>query len=306
MIQGELNVNHSDQLIRAMTEDKALRIVCARTTELVNTARRTHNLTPGPAAALGRMLTIGVMMGLILKDPKDRMSIIISGNGPVGKMTGTFNNRGTAKGFVSNTSVEIDISHPVLKDMLLVGQTVGCEGLLTVTYDIGLKRPYVGRIELISGEVDTDLACYLHVSDQQPSVVRASEVLNDQGEIVTAGGILIQMMPNTPADRLSGLESRFTVLDQLIRSGISASDMLKELFSGEELVVTDSLTPMFKCDCSKERMREALSTVGVDELKDILQNEGHAQVECHFCRAAYGFDQEELISLIDTLEAGHQ
>lgn len=277
-----------DEVLRAYAREGELRIFCARTTEMINEAQKTHNLSPAATVTLGKVLTIGVMLGTSLKNATDKLSVFIKGDGPIGNITTTFTHNGIVKGYVDNPAVDL-----LLTNGNKTNEIVG-EGLMAVTYDMGLAQPYVGYVDLVNGEIDDDFAYYFSASEQQPSVVRANVELDENGRVISAGGVIIQAMPGTPDDLISELDTRLSNIDHLILSAESADDMLHAIMGDTKITTKSFVEPKYLCDCSKERLESVLVTLGSDELDSMLNEENSIKAQCHFCNKTYEFTRDDI------------
>lgn len=286
-----------DEVLRAYTREGHLRIFCTKTTQMVMDAQKTHNLSPGATVALGKVLTIGVMLGVTLKNIDDRLSILIKGDGPIGNIATTFTNQGIAKGYVNNPDVDI----PYINGST-AGEVVGKSGVMAVTYDMGLAQPYIGYSNLINGQIDDDFAYYFNTSEQQPSVVRANVELDENNNVISAGGVIIQAMPGTPDDLIAELDTRFSNIDSLIINAKSADEMLNSILEDRNISVRETLKPKYSCDCSRDRLEMVLTSLGKEELYSILDTEDVVEANCHFCNKKYQFNREDVDNIYATTE----
>lgn len=288
----------SDKLIKAMAKDGQIRIIAASTTELVGTATKKHECSATAAASLGRMLTAGALMGSMLKNEKDVLTIKIDGGGPAKGVVVTSYSDATVKGYIGNPRVELPANE---KGKLDVGGAIGKNGGLMVIRDMGLKEPYVGQSPIYSGEIGEDLAYYYTVSEQTPSAVGLGVLVDKNLEIITAGGIIIQMMPGSDemlADLVTyRLEDLGSITGFLAEKSIY--DMLNFLFDDMDLKIVSETQPGFKCDCSKEKVEKALASIGKKELKNIYDEGKEEEIKCHFCNTSYKFTNEDIGILLE-------
>ena len=250
-----------DQMVRAFAADGMIRAFAASTGNLVEEARAIHNTAPVVTAALGRMLTAGVMMGAMMKNPEDRLTIKIDGAGPMRGVLVTADCSGHVKGYPYENMV---ILPPNAKGKLDVSGAIGA-GILTVISDTGLKEPYVGQVELVSGEIAEDIAYYYASSEQVPSSVGLGVLVNPDSTVNCAGGFIIQLMPGCPEETISRLEECMkgvTGVTDILKEGKTAEEMLRGLLAPLDPVVTDTTDCSFYCNCSRERVSRALMTVG--------------------------------------------
>ena len=285
--------------MKFLAYDGKVSVICADTTEMVENARKTHDLTPVATAALGRLITMSAIMGVEMKNSHDRLTLQIKGNGPIGMMVAVANNFPKVKAFVSNPYVDLP-----LNDMgkLDVGNAVGTEGYINVIKDIGMKEPYIGIAPLVSGEIAEDFANYFMNSEQRESAV-ALGVLVDKNGVKSSGGYLIQLMPGSTEEEIFKIEQavfKAGAISKMLDQNLSIEEIAKKITGDENIKVMDEeITPIYECDCSKEHMSEGLATLGKEDLQDIIEKEGQAELVCHFCNKKYNFTKEELEEIID-------
>ena len=286
----------NDYIIRAIAANDQIRAFAAVTTETVETARQDHNTSPVATAALGRLLTAGAMMGTMMKGDKDILTLQIKAGGPLEGITVTADSKGRVKGYVGNPDVCIPANS---KGKLDVAGAVGV-GFMDVIKDMGLKEPYVGTIELVSGELGIDFAQYFTVSEQQPSLVSLGVLVN--GDVVLkAGGLLVQPMPGCEEETLEQLELRSPMFADISREMTEApkEQLLEDWFRGMKPVVLDRTLLRYHCGCSRARMEKALISLGRKELQTIIDEDTGAELGCHFCHQQYQFTTEELKQLLE-------
>lgn len=292
-----------DYIIRGASADESIRFFSCITTEMVEEARRIHDCSPVSIAALGRMLTAGSMMGTMLKSDKDTMTLQINGKGPSGSIVVISDNTGNTKGYISNNNVEL-MYHPNGK--LDVGRAVGVDGVLTVIKDLGMKEPYVGQIPIISGEIGDDISSYFATSEQTPTAVGLGVLVETDGHVAASGGFIIQLMPEADEVTIEKLEKRLAGIrsvTEMVNSGLDAEGIISEILGDIEFKVYEEKEIAYKCNCSKERLERALISIGKTELADIIQEQGKAELVCHFCNSKYHFDRDELVDLLDKATA---
>ena len=290
-----------DYIIRATAANDSIRAFAATTRETVQKARELHNTTPVASAALGRLLTAGAMMGIMLKGEKDLVTIQIKGDGPLEGEIVTADSKGRVKGYVFNPNVDIPPKSPTKLD---VGGAVG-KGFLTVIKDLGLKEPYVGKTELVSGEIAEDLTYYYAKSEQVASAISLGVLVDTDTNIKQAGGFIIQVMPGITEEILSRLESRINVvpyITELLSMGDTPESILNLILGDMDLQIIDKVPTEYYCGCSRERVEKALLAIGKDDLKKILEKDKKAELSCHFCNKVYNFDENDLKRLL--AEAG--
>lgn len=289
-----------DYIIRAIDKKRSFRIFAVRTTDLIEKARQYHNTSPTASAALGRVLTAGLMMGYMMKGEKNKLTLKINGGGPLGTILVTADNKGNIKGYVDNPSIEVPIK---TNGKIDVGTAVGINGKLTVIRDLGLKEPYVGSTDIVTGEIGEDIAFYYFVSEQQSSAVGLGVLVNKDYTIKAGGGFIIQVLPNIEDEDLELLEKitkEMISVSEYFDNDKSIEEITKKIFKNFDIEVTEKIPVQFKCDCSIKRMEKALITVGKEELKKIIDEDGEAEIVCHFCNKKYNFNKEQLEKLMNS------
>lgn len=286
-------------MIRGIDKDITFRFFAVDSTEVVEQARLFHNTTPVASAALGRMLTAGLMMGYTLKNNQDKMTIKINGNGPVGTILVAANNTGNIKGYIENPFVDMELKED---GKLNVGMAVGIDGYFQVIQDSGLKEPYSGSSKIISGEIGEDIAAYYFHSEQQPTVIALGVLVDKNLSIKSAGGFMLQLMPGLKEEEIIKIEKSLAKINNIssrFESGLDPELVIKELFPEYELEVTEKIPVSYHCDCSVERMEEVLASLGKKEISDIIEEDGRAEIQCHFCNKKYLFEESALKKLIN-------
>lgn len=293
----------SDYLVKALAHNGQIRAYAVRSTDIVAEAQRRHQTWPTASAALGRVLTIGVMMGSMLSD-QDQITIKIEGGGPIGAIIVDANGKGEVRGYVSNPQVHFDLND---KGKLDVAKAVGTNGFLSVVKDIGLREFFTGQVPLVSGEIAEDFTYYFATSEQVPSSVGAGVLVNPDNSILAAGGFMIQLMPGVSDETITELENRLKAIppiSKLIEKGTAPEEILEELLGKDQLTILEKREVYFKCNCSKERFSKGLISLGADELADIIETDGKAEAQCHFCNEKYTFTKEELEQLKKEASSG--
>lgn len=288
----------SDYIIRATAAQGQIRAFAATTRETAEAAREAHNTSPVATAALGRLLTGGAMMGVMMKGEKDLLTIKIEGDGPIGGLTVTADSKGNVKGYAFHPEVMLP---PNDKGKLDVGGALGI-GVLTVIKDMGMKEPYVGQTILVTGEIAEDLTYYFATSEQTPSSVGLGVLMNRENTVRQAGGFIIQIMPGASEEVTSGLEKRLshiTSVTKFLDEGQTPEMILEYVLGEYGLEILDRLPVRFFCNCSKERIEKALVSVGKKELQDMIDDGKTVEVNCHFCNKHYPVTVEELKRLLD-------
>ncbi len=289
-----------DKIQKFLVNQGKINVVVASTTELVEDARNIKDLSPTATAALGRTLTMGVLMGSTLKAKEDTITIQIKGNGPIGGITVVVNQELQVKGYVCEPKVDV----PVREDGKLdVGRAVGKEGFLYVIKDLGLKEPYVALSKLISGEIAEDFASYFLTSEQKNTAV-ALGVLVDKNGVRKSGGYMITAMPDATVEEISKVEDalkKAKPISQMLDEGKNLIEIVKEITgtNEEDIQKLGEERPTYHCNCSKEKMEKALLAIGKEELEDIIQTDKKVEMTCQFCNKTYTFLEEELKKMIE-------
>lgn len=289
-----------DLLTRIITESGNTFALACDTTELVNIACRKHDVGPLAAVALGRALTGAVLMGALLKGDQ-YVQLKFEGNGPLGKVITEGSPSGWCRGYVAHPHAEL----PLVEGRLDVAGGIGRAGLLTVTKDIGMKHKYQGTTHLVSSEIGEDLAYYLTTSEQIPSAVALGIHLNTDGTIAAAGGYLIQSLPPADEELIEKIEvtmSQLPPVSTMLLAGNSPHAILDKLFPFITHRETLSTELTYQCSCSRDKMEQAIYSLGKDEIQSLLEQEGMAEVHCEFCRDSYNFSAEDLQSIIDNIK----
>ena len=287
----------SDYIVRATAGNGSIRAFAATTRDLVQHAREIHHTSPVASAALGRMLTAAAMMGSMLKGDDELITLQIKGDGPIGGLTVTADRNGHVKGYANVPDVILPAN---AQGKLDVGGAVGA-GILSVIRDMGLKDPYVGQTDLQTGEIAEDLTYYFAVSEQVPSVVGLGVLMNRDNTVRQAGGFIVQLMPFAEEETISKLEENIKNLASvttMLDAGKTPEEMLGVLLEGMDLEVTDTLPVEFSCNCSKDRVRKALISIGREELQSMIDDGKEIEVNCHFCNKNYNFTVDELKEMI--------
>lgn len=284
----------NSKIIKFLAYNGKVSVICADTTELVEKARITHDLSPVATAAFGRMLTITSIMAVEMKNRKDKLTIQIKGNGPLEVMVATSNNFPRVKGYVGNPQIDLPLNEFGKLD---VGEAVGHQGYINVIKDIGLKEPYIGISPLVSGEIAEDFANYFVKSEQRQSAVALGVLVNKEG-VKSAGGYLINPMPDATEEEISKIEKSIFeagAMSRMLDEKLTLHEIAKKITGDENIkAIEEDITPLYECDCSKEHMSEGLATLGKEQLQDIIEKDGKAELICHFCNKKYQFTKEEL------------
>ena len=286
-----------DYIVRAMAANQQIRAFAITSRELVEKARESHNTSPVATAALGRLLSAGAMMGVMMKGEKDVLTLQMKGSGSLGGNTVTADSKGNVKGYVDNPNAMLP---PNAQGKLDVGGAIGV-GILNVIKDMGLKEPYNGTVELKTGEIGDDLTYYFATSEQVPSAVGLGVLMNKDNTVKQAGGFIIQLMPfidEKVVDKLEEKLANVKSVTSMLDAGLSPEMILEELLGEFDLEITDHMATQFYCNCDKKRVEKALIGVGRKNLNDMVQDGETIEVGCHFCNTKYKFTVEELKELI--------
>lgn len=287
----------SDYLIRGLGLNDEVRIFAVDTTETINEAVRRHGAYPTAAAALGRSMTAGVMMGAMLKGD-DKATVTIEGGGPIGAIVVDSNANGQVRGYLGNPQVHFDLND---QGKLDVKRAVGTDGFLRVAKDIGLKDNFVGSTELVSGELGEDFSYYFYASEQVPSIVALGVLVNPDNTIQAAGGFVIQVMPSASEETIDWLNNRakdMTPVSKLLAEGLSPEEVIDNALGKENWRALGDMPVSFECNCSKERFINAISALDPKDIISMIQDDGGAEADCHFCRNKEWITKEELQELI--------
>jgi molecular chaperone Hsp33 len=286
----------TDYIVRATAANAQIRAFACTTRDIVETARQAHNTSPVITAALGRLLTAGSMMGVMLKGEKDLLTLQIKGDGPVGGLTVTADATGKVKGYANVPDVVLPANSIGKLD---VSGAIGA-GMLSVIKDLGLKEPYVGQTVLQTGEIAEDLTYYFATSEQVPSSVGLGVLTERDNTLKQAGGFIVQLMPfaeDAVIDQLEQNLEKVSSVTSLLDAGNSPEQILEILLEGMDVEITDTMPVSFACNCDKKRVEKALISIGKQELKQMIEDGEEIEVNCHFCNTHYQFSVEEIKDL---------
>lgn len=302
------------KVIIGLDRSKSYRIYVTVSSELVQKAARIHDTTPVASAGFGRVLTAAGLMGVMLKNDEDKLTVNFKGDGPAGQILATAYGDGRVKGYIANPYVDLPLND---KGKLDVGGSLG-RGEVTVIKDMGLKEPYIGSIALVSGEIADDLTAYFYISEQQNTSVALGVKVERDYSIGAAGGIIIQLLPDAAEEAVQALESMIekmepmtSIISRVQENSRAMSDsgvvkaVLAEIFKSmpEEYKpeIIGERDIRWDCDCSRERIEKALMTIGKKDLKEIIEEDGQAELQCHFCLKKYSFNRDELQQILDNM-----
>ena len=287
----------TDYIVRATAANNQIRAFAATTKETVEAARQAHNTSPVATAALGRLLTGGAMMGSMMKNDSDMLTIQIKGDGPIGGLTVTADSKGNVKGYVEHPVVMLP---PNAQGKLDVAGALGI-GLISVIKDMGLKEPYVGQTILQTSEIAEDLTYYFATSEQVPSSVGLGVLMEHDNTVKQAGGFIVQLMPfidDDVVDRLEANINKISSVTSMLDRGMTPEEILEEVLDGFEVEVKDTMPAQFYCNCTKERVEKAIISIGKKDIQEMIEDGKPIEVNCHFCGKSYEFSVEELKTLI--------
>lgn len=286
------------KIVRYITEDGSAFIISADTTDVVGKAEQIHKTSAVNTAALGRLMTAASMMGDMLKSKDDSITLRMNGGGPAGSLIAVSDSSGNVRGYVQNPVVEIPLND---KGKLDVKGTVGTNGYLYVMKDIGLKEPYVGQTEIVSGEIAEDITNYFASSEQTPSVCALGVLVNPDLTVAAAGGFIIQLLPFCPDEIIDKIEYAMQTIEPvtvMLSKGMTPDDIAKTAMHGIEISKLDESEIEYRCNCSKEKVEEALISTGRESLEEMVDSGEDTEVECHFCDKKYVFTPDDIKKLL--------
>ncbi len=286
-----------DYIVRATAANSQIRAFAATTRDLVEVARASHNTSPVATAALGRLLTAGSMMGSMMKNDTDILTLQIKCDGPIGGLTVTADTKGNVKGYVENPNVMLP---PSKKGKLDVAAALNL-GVLSVIKDMGLKEPYVGQTILTTSEIAEDLTYYFATSEQVPSSVGLGVLMEKDNTVKQAGGFIVQVMPFVEDEVVDRLEKNIAKIDsvtEMLDKGYTPEKILETVLADMDVEFTDTLPTQFHCNCSKERVEKALISIGKKDIQEMINDGKEIEMHCHFCNTSYQFTVEELKEIL--------
>ena len=290
-----------DYIVRMIAKDAPIKAMAIQGRGLVQRAREIHQTLPVATAALGRTLMATSMMGQQIKEKDGSVTLRISGGGPLGNLLAVTDSDGNVRGYVQNGQVELPLKGPAKLD---VGQAVGTAGSLTVIKDLRLKEPYVGTIPLVSGEIAEDITAYFAESEQIPTACALGVLGDTDLSVAAAGGYLIQLLPGATDEMIDKIEAGIAKVGQItkhLNQGVSPEGLLRMVLCDFDLDLLETIPVEYRCYCSRERMRNALVSMGKDELRALIAEQGRAEMTCQFCDAIHVFEKEELEELAASL-----
>ncbi|MGA4519481.1 Hsp33 family molecular chaperone HslO [Solibacillus silvestris] len=291
-----------DYLVRGIAYDGQVRAFATNTTATVGEAQRRHNTWPVVSAALGRSMTASVMMGAMLKGD-DKITVKIEGNGPIGPMVIDADAKGDVRGFVTNPNVHFELNE---QGKLDVRAGVGSEGALTVVKDLGLRDMFSGQTPIVSGEIAEDFTYYFATSEQVPSSVGLGVLVNPDNTILAAGGFILQLMPGCEEETIEAIEKHLSSIEpvsKMIEKGYTPEQILEAVLGEGNVQILSTMPVQFQCQCSKERFGAAIIGLGVGEIQEMIDEDGQAEAQCHFCLETYHFDKSELEGFVNEIQS---
>lgn len=286
------------KIVRYITKDGSAFVIAADTTDMISEMENIHKTSAVNTAALGRLITAASMMGDMLKGKEDSITLRLNGGGPAGTLIAVSDSEGNARGYIENPVVEIPLN---AKGKLDVRGTVGTDGFLYVIKDIGMREPYSGSTQIVSGEIAEDITNYFAVSEQTPSVCALGVLVNPDLSVAAAGGFIIQLLPGCPEEVIGKIETAVNRIDPvttMLRSGMTVDEIAKTAMGDMDIEKLDESSAVYRCACSREKVISALISSGKDALKEMAASNENTNVECHFCNKTYSFTPDEIKALI--------
>ena len=284
-----------DKIVKALGCNNSVRIYCATTTKALNEIGNRLNYLPSALDAMGRLMSVTVMMGAMLK-LEETVTIKIEGNGPIGRMMADADAHGHIRAYCENPHCHFEY----VDERLNVKATIGDSGFINVIKDLKLKEPFIGSTPIINGELGEDFAYYFMVSEQVPSAVSLGVLVNTDSEAVVSGGLIVQVLPNTPEETIVELEKRIQLLPtmtEMLTSGLSLEQIIKNI--AEDARILEEIPVEYKCNCSKDKFSRGILSLGYEEVKDMIDTfEKDIETTCHFCGEKYYFSKEELVEIL--------
>lgn len=290
------NKSMSDYLVKALAYEGFVRAYAVNATEIIAEAQQRHDTWNTSSAALGRTMIGALMLGATLKG-EDKMTVKVEGNGPAGAIVVDSNGKGEVKGYIKNPHISLPLNEIGKID---VRGAVGTEGMFTVIKDLGLKEPFSGQTPIVSGEIGEDFTYYLAVSEQIPSAVGVSVLVDTDDSIKTAGGFMIQIMPGASEEIIDKIEERLKEtarISSLLDEGQTPEEILQTLLATDDVEFLENMPVQFKCDCSKEKFASAIITLGAEQIQELIDQDHGAEAVCAFCNNKYDYSEADLYEL---------
>lgn len=291
-------MNDKNIVLRGIDSSGTFRVFLGDMTKMAEDIRQINDSTPTATAILGRVITGASLMGMMSQDYEDKITITIDGGGPAGKITAVSDGYGNVKAYMNNPEVDIPLN---ANGKLDVGGAIGTDGFITVIKDIGLRDPYIGQTQLVSGEIAEDLASYFASSEQIATAVALGVLVDVDYSVKRSAGFLIQVLPYPDEEILTKLEEnigKITSITKIMEESKDIYEAFNTIFEGIEMEIHEEIYPELKCDCSEDRMEQALISIGEKDLREIIEEDGQAEIVCHFCRTKYQFDKAHLEKLL--------
>ena len=287
-----------DQIVRVIAKDAPVKATAISARDTVERARAIHDCWPVASAALGRLLMAASMMGAAMKEEDASVTLRVKGGGPLGALTAVSDSQGNVRGYVQNPAVDVPRK---AKGKLDVGAAVGADGELTVIRDLGLKEPYIGSVQLVGGEIAEDVAAYFVESEQVPTACGLGVLVDRDQSVLAAGGYLVQLLPGADEETAGQLEASLRAagaVTELLKADPDPEALLRRALPGLELEVLEKRPIAYRCDCSRARMERALISLGREELRSMIDEQGGAELTCRFCDNVQRFTREDLEALL--------
>ena len=287
----------NDYIAKAMAHNGQIVIYAAATTNTVEKARILHNMNPTPTVALGRVLTGAALMSQTLKAVNQTITIQIKGDGPIGGIVAVTDYKAGVRGYVHNPFFDVPLNDAGKFD---IKKAVG-SGYLNVIKDLGMKEPYIGYVDLVSGEIAEDLTYYYAYSEQTPTVMNLGVLIGTDQKVITSGGFFIQLLPDASEEAIVAVErgiSGLRPVSTLLNEGKTPGDIIRLIFPEDDLEMLETCPVSYKCTCSEDRMKRNLMSIGKKDLSEIAEDEKGAELTCHFCNKKYHFTKDEILKLI--------
>lgn len=289
-----------DKIIRCITSDGAIIASAIDSTNIVYTAKKLHNTSPVATAALGRLLTAASMMGGMLKETKASITVRLEGDGNLGTVLAVGDSKGNVRGYVDNPDCKTEYYN---SSKINVAQAVGKNGKLNVIKDFGTGEPYIGQIAIVSGEIAEDITAYYATSEQIPTVCALGVLLDkNDGEVMLAGGMLIQMLPGADEESIEKLEKNISVLEPvttMLAKGMTSEEICKKALQGFQVEVLDEMPIDYVCTCSRQRVEASIMTIPDNDIRTLPDETGYCEAHCNFCNKNYKFTKQDLESIIE-------
>lgn len=289
------------ELVRAMTKDGFVKAVAVTTADIVERARQIHKTLPTATAALGRLLSAASMMGNMQKVENGSITLQIKGGGPLGTVLAVSDAEGNVRGYVQNPQISLLEKY---RGKLDVGAAVGTDGMLTVIRDLQMKEPYVGSVQLVSGEIAEDITEYFVQSEQTPTACALGVLVDVDQSVKASGGYIIQLLPGAPDDIIDRLEAGINkagAVTKMLDSGMTAEQMLQAVMEDFELEILETTPVEYRCYCTRDRVTATLISLGKKEMEEIVQTGETIHIECQFCDTIYDFTPEETAKILEDL-----